>query len=77
MTGHMSQQERMELDDFLLKMTASHAGELHSGHLSAAGAKLINNDKNAADIALITEKSAAIVSSFMTQVFGANPFITQ
>ncbi len=77
MKDQMSARERKELDEFLLKMTASHSGELRNEHMSASNAKLINNDKNTSGLTLITEDSAAIVSSFMTRVFGANPFITQ
>ena len=73
----MSSQESKELDDFLIAMTANHKPELRADYMTEPNQKLINNDKNSADITLITRESAEIAGNFMTRIFGNNPFITQ
>lgn len=73
----MSTTEREKLNEKLTAITANHTAELKCEAMEVCGFKLINHDKNTADLTLVTEESSNSVFAFMYKVFGEDPFLTK
>jgi hypothetical protein len=62
------------IETALKLLTNNHSPELSSEYMDISGQKLRNNDKNTADVTLITEDSSAKIYAYMRKVLGENPF---